>query len=117
MEIGNLRKIELSELMEREDELLCDISLYEEQLLRLQLTLQKKKITVEEYTDDYQATSSKITKLKETMKSLSQEINSRIKDYDESDYYFDDLDTEELVELMDNELYFEEKLRGGNLYD
>lgn len=107
---GNLRKIDLSILMEREDELMCDIRLYEEQILRLQLTLQKKEITVEHYKDDYDTISSKITRLKELMQSISIEINSRIKDYDEFGDV-DDLSIEELVDGYDYESEFEERMR------
>lgn len=99
----NLRKVDLSILMEREDEMMCDIRLYEEQILRLQLTLQKKEITVEHYNDDYDSISSKITNLKEAMRSVSIEINSRIKDYDE----FGDVDELSIEELVDDYEYFE----------
>ena len=99
MEIDkNLREVDLSMLMEEEEEMTCDIRLYEEQLLNLQLSLQKKKITNEEYQNDYNIISAKSTSLRESMKNISIEINSRIKDYDE---YSDEIDywrTEDFID-------------------
>lgn len=115
----NLRKLELSSLMEREDELTCDIKLYEEQLLGLQLSLQKKDIDVDEYQNDYDIISLKVTSLREKMRGISIEINNRIKDYDNYDEDIDSLGNEDFVdqyELHEQWDNFESKMRGG-LYD
>lgn len=105
--------VSLSVAMEREEELTCDIRLYEEQLLRLQLKLQKKSIDIDEYTNDYDIISSKLTGVKEKLQRLSREINSRIQDYDSEDN-LDEIDTEEFVEN-----YYAEIGEDGweNLYD
>lgn len=88
---------DLSVLMEREDEMQCDVQLYKDELLRLQLKLQKKQISLEEYTESYDSISTRKAKLEDKLGKLSLEINSRIQDYDE----FDDISDIDLL----NEYY------------
>lgn len=78
----DLNRLSLSELMEREDEILCDVSLYERQILEQQLRFQKKKIDIDEYNESVQLIKIKITALKEELVSVSSMINGRIKSND-----------------------------------
>lgn len=93
-----LCNVGLEVLMEREDEMMCDISLYNEQIIRLQMSLQKKEMTVTEYNNDYEILSSKVARLNESLKIISKEINIRIKDYDDGDLGIDEMDNEQFVE-------------------
>lgn len=90
----DLNKTSLSELMEREDEILCDISLYERQILDLQLKFQKGKIDIDEYNQALEIINIKITALKEEIVGVSSMINSRIKSNDM------DYDTEEDCDIF-----------------
>lgn len=85
----DLNKLSLSEMMEKEDEILCDISLYERQILDMQLRFQKKKIDLDEYNENVGIINIKITALKEELMAVSSMINNRIKSNDL------DYDTEE----------------------
>lgn len=113
-----LRSVELEILMEKEDELMCDISLYNEQIIRLQMSLQKKEIEIEQYTEDYDILSLKVTKLKETLSGISKEINSRIKFYDDTERNIDDMGNEEFIEEFLEEYELDDfGLRGWDKYD
>lgn len=69
---------EIIELIEREEELKCYDSLYNNKLLQLQRSLQKKRIT----SDEYEVSRKRIiTKIKQNTKEkndLTKSINSKI---------------------------------------
>lgn len=70
----------LSELMEEEEMLQCDIDLYSEQILRLQLNLQAKKITYQDYTASFETINNRINVLRDKLNDISYAINSIIVD-------------------------------------
>ena len=71
----------LARLMEREDELFCDISLYKNQIFQLQLDFQSRKIDIDEYTNSYDLISAKISLLTDELSSVSSSINNIIRDF------------------------------------
>lgn len=103
---GDFSHVEVTQLIELEDELNCDIDLYNESIVRLQLTYQRGEKPFKEYMEEFDILNSKIEELREYRNNLTLVINSRIKDFD-SDNIFE-LDNGEFV---DN--FYKELQKGG----
>lgn len=86
---GDFSKIELSKLMEWEEEVICDIDLYKENIKSLQSDFQQKKMNMKEYMSGYSFINEQITKLIDKRIKITSTINSRIQGM--SDNYNEDI--------------------------
>lgn len=98
-------KYSISEMIELEDEVRCDIDLYNEQILRLQLDYQAKKIPFSKYEEDYSIINEKVIMLTSVLAELGFLINSRIKFPDELDG--DGYSVEDFVQFYLTDEYLE----------
>lgn len=98
--------VSIGELIEKEDDLTCDIDLYKEQILDLQLAFQRKDIDYKKYMNDYQNIYEHMQKLIDYKSNISHIINQRIK-------YSDDDDTMELKNNDFIEFYYHDEYYGG----
>lgn len=98
-------KYSISEMIELEDEVRCDVDLYKEQIIRLQLDYQAKKISFSKYEEDYSIINEKIINLTDTLGQLGLLINSRIKYPDE--FAGDGYSIEDFVEFYLSDEFLE----------
>ncbi|ARM66136.1 hypothetical protein AM2_009 [Lactococcus phage AM2] len=99
---GDFSHVEVTQLIEYEDELNCDIDLYNESIIRLQLSYQRGEKPYKEYMSEFEILNDKIEQLREYRKNLTSIINSRIKEFDNDDIF--ELDNEEFVEQFYKEI-------------
>lgn len=103
---GDFSHVGVTQLIEYEDELNCDIDLYNESIVRLQLSYQRGEKPLKEYLSEFEILNGKIEQLREYRDNLTLIINSRIREFEDDDIF--ELDNEEFVEQ-----FYKEMRNGG----
>lgn len=99
---GDFSNVEVTELIELEDELNCDIDLYNESIIRLQLSYQRGEKPYQEYISEFEIFNDKIEELRGYRDNLTLVINSRIRDFDNDNIF--ELGNGEFVDSFYKEL-------------
>ena len=84
---GDFSHVEVTQLIEYEDELNCDIDLYNESIIKLQLNYQRGEKPLKEYMSEFEILNGKIEQLREYRDNLTLVINSRIKEFDNDNVF------------------------------
>lgn len=99
---GDFSKVEVAELIELEDELNCDIDLYNESIISLQLSYQHGEKPYQEYISEFSIFNDKIEELRGYRDNLTLVINARIRDFNNENIF--ELDNGEFVDDFYKEL-------------